>query len=44
LERAAAIAIGQARRFAASARTVKRILFCLFEDRALAAFETALSR
>ncbi len=43
LERAARIATGEARRFAAAARGVERVLFCLFEDRALAAFEDALS-
>ena len=43
LERAAEIATGEARRFAAAGRGVERILFCLFEDRALAAFEDALS-
>ena len=43
LERAAVIATGEARRFAAAARGVERIVFCLFEDRALAAFEDALS-
>ena len=43
LERAAVIAAGEARRFGASARGVERIVFCLFDDRALAAFEDALS-
>jgi len=43
LERAAAIAAGEARRFAAGARCVERIVFCLFDDRALAAFEDATS-
>jgi O-acetyl-ADP-ribose deacetylase (regulator of RNase III) len=43
LERAARIATGEARRFAAAARGVERVLFCLFEDRALAVFEDALS-
>ena len=43
LERAAVIATGEARRFAASARCVERIVFSLFDDRALAAFEHALS-
>jgi O-acetyl-ADP-ribose deacetylase (regulator of RNase III) len=43
LERAAVISTGEARRFAAGARGVERIVFCLFDDRALAAFEEALS-
>ena len=43
LERAAMIATGEARRFAAAARGVARIVFCLFDDRALAAFEDAFS-
>jgi O-acetyl-ADP-ribose deacetylase (regulator of RNase III) len=43
LERAAVIATGEARRFAAAARGVERIVFCLFDDRALAAFEDALA-
>ena len=43
LEQAAVIATGEARRFAASARRVARVVFCLFEDRALSAFENALS-
>lgn len=43
LERAAEISAGEARRFAPGARRVERIVFCLFDDRALAAFEEALS-
>jgi len=43
LERAAGILTAEARRFAAAARGVERIVFCLFDDRALAAFEEALS-
>jgi O-acetyl-ADP-ribose deacetylase (regulator of RNase III) len=43
LERAAVIATGEARRFAAAARRVERIVFCLFDDRTLAVFEEALS-
>ena len=43
LERAAGILTGEARRFAAAARGVERIVFCLFDDRALAAFGEALS-
>jgi O-acetyl-ADP-ribose deacetylase (regulator of RNase III) len=43
LERAAGISTGEARRFSAAARNVERIVFCLFDDRALAAFEEALS-
>jgi O-acetyl-ADP-ribose deacetylase (regulator of RNase III) len=43
LERAARIATVEARRFAAAARGVERVVFCLFDDRALAAFEDALS-
>jgi O-acetyl-ADP-ribose deacetylase (regulator of RNase III) len=43
LERAAGIATGEARRFAAAARGVERIVFCLFDERALSAFEDALA-
>jgi O-acetyl-ADP-ribose deacetylase (regulator of RNase III) len=43
LERAAGIATCEARRFAAAARGVERIVFCLFDARALGAFEDALS-
>ena len=43
IERAADISIRQAREFAASARSLRKILFCLFDDRAHACFERALS-
>jgi O-acetyl-ADP-ribose deacetylase (regulator of RNase III) len=43
LERAAGISAAEARRFAPGARSVERIVFCLFDDTALAAFEIALS-
>jgi O-acetyl-ADP-ribose deacetylase (regulator of RNase III) len=43
LERAAGISAAEARRFAPSARSIERIVFCLFDDGALAAFEKALS-
>ncbi len=43
LERAAGIMTGDAPRFAAAAQGVERIVFCLFDDRALTAFEDALS-
>ena len=42
LERAAEISTREARRFAGGARKVERILFCLFDERALAAFRSAL--
>ena len=41
IRRAAEISIREARRFAAGARSLEKILFCLFDDRALAAFEEA---
>jgi O-acetyl-ADP-ribose deacetylase (regulator of RNase III) len=41
MARAAELSIGAARSFAAEARNVSRIVFCLFEDSALAAFERA---
>jgi O-acetyl-ADP-ribose deacetylase (regulator of RNase III) len=41
LARAAELSIGVARSFAADARSVSRIVFCLFDDTALAAFERA---
>ena len=44
LKRAAEISVAQARRFSASARSVERVVFCLFDDSALAAFESAASR
>jgi O-acetyl-ADP-ribose deacetylase len=43
LARAAELSIGAARSFAAEARTVSRIVFCLFDDTALAAFERAFA-
>ena len=42
LDRAAEISIAEARGFSPRARSLERILFCLFDDRALAAFEKAL--
>lgn len=42
LELAAEISVAEARRFASTAHRVERILFCVFDDRALAAFEDAL--
>ena len=44
LERAAAISVAEARRFSAGAKAVERIVFCLYDERALAAFEEALER
>jgi len=44
MERAAEISVGEARRFAKSARSVERIVFCLFDGRALAAFRDALGQ
>jgi O-acetyl-ADP-ribose deacetylase len=41
IDRAAQISLDEARRFAGGARTVERIVFCLFDDRAMAAFERA---
>jgi O-acetyl-ADP-ribose deacetylase len=41
--RAAEISIREARRFASGARSVQRIVFCLFDDAALAAFQKALA-
>jgi O-acetyl-ADP-ribose deacetylase (regulator of RNase III) len=41
LQRAAELSIGAARSFAADCRVVERIVFCLFEASALAAFERA---
>ena len=43
IDRAAKISIKEARRFASRARAVERIVFCLFDDRALAAFQDALA-
>ena len=42
LDRAARISIREARRFAAGARSLEKIFFCLFDDRAFAAFRNAL--
>jgi O-acetyl-ADP-ribose deacetylase len=42
LERAAGISAAEARRFAVGAKTVERIVFCLFDERAFAAFKEAL--
>lgn len=42
LERAAAISVAEARRFAPKAKAVRRILFCLFDEEAYAAFEKEL--
>jgi O-acetyl-ADP-ribose deacetylase (regulator of RNase III) len=41
MRRAAELSIGAARSFAAEAATVQRIVFCLYDDAALAAFERA---
>jgi O-acetyl-ADP-ribose deacetylase (regulator of RNase III) len=41
LDRAANISVAEARGFAPRARSVERIVFCLFDDRALAGFEAA---
>ena len=43
LDRAAEISIREARAFASRAGSVERVVFCLFDDSALAAFERALS-
>ncbi len=43
LDRAAGISIGEARAFSPRARSLERIVFCLFDGRARAAFEKALS-
>jgi O-acetyl-ADP-ribose deacetylase (regulator of RNase III) len=43
LGRAAEISVREARRFASGARFVQRIVFCLFDDAALAAFQRALA-
>jgi O-acetyl-ADP-ribose deacetylase (regulator of RNase III) len=44
LERAAAISIGAARSFAEECAVVERIVFCLYDESALNAFESALGR
>jgi Predicted phosphatase homologous to the C-terminal domain of histone macroH2A1 len=41
--RAAEISLREARRFASGARSVQRIVFCLFDDAALAAFQQAFA-
>jgi O-acetyl-ADP-ribose deacetylase (regulator of RNase III) len=41
MEKAAAISVQQARRFAPDARHVERIVFCLFDEDAFEAFERA---
>jgi len=43
LRRAAELSIGVARAFAAQAKSVERIVFCLYDDAALAAFERAFA-
>ena len=43
MRRAAELSIGAARSFAAEAQTVQRIVFCLFDDAALSAFERAFA-
>ena len=43
LERAATISLQAARAFAPKAKTVERIVFCLFDDEAYGAFERELS-
>jgi O-acetyl-ADP-ribose deacetylase (regulator of RNase III) len=43
LERAAGLSVGAARAFARDARSVERVVFCLFDERAVAAFEKALA-
>jgi len=44
LRRAAELSIGAARSFAAEAQTVQRIVFCLYDDAAMAAFERAFGQ
>jgi O-acetyl-ADP-ribose deacetylase len=44
IDRAAEISIKEARRFAGGAKTVERIVFCLFDERAYGAFERAVNR
>jgi O-acetyl-ADP-ribose deacetylase (regulator of RNase III) len=43
LRRAAELSIGVARSFAVEAQSVQRIVFCLFDDAALSAFERAFA-
>ena len=42
MEKAAEISVREARRFASRARAVERIVFCLFDENALSAFQRAL--
>jgi O-acetyl-ADP-ribose deacetylase (regulator of RNase III) len=44
LRRAAELSIGAARSFAAEASSVQRIVFCLYDDAALSAFERAFAQ
>ncbi len=44
LGRAAEISIAEARRFSSSARSVERVVLCLFDDAALTAFEKAFGQ
>jgi len=41
MDKAAEISVREARRFASRTRSIERILFCLFDERALSAFERA---
>ena len=43
MRRAAELSIGAARSFAVEARQVERIVFCLSDDSAMAAFERAFA-
>jgi len=43
ISRAAEISIREARRFASGARSVQRIVFCLFDDAALTAFQQIIA-
>ena len=44
LEHAAEISVGEAKRFAARAKTVERVVFCLFDERTYRAFEKAMDQ
>ncbi|MGH9315865.1 MAG: macro domain-containing protein [Thermoanaerobaculia bacterium] len=44
LQKAADLSIAAARSFASEARSVERIVFCLIDDRSLAAFERAFEK
>jgi O-acetyl-ADP-ribose deacetylase (regulator of RNase III) len=44
LQKAADLSIAAARSFAAEAQSVERIVFCLFDDRSLTAFERAFEK